>query len=354
MGRQLISRTLPLALLSAALWSLPAIAQTPGQPGYGNNGNNGGYGNYNAPPQPGQGYYQRPPANYRQGSPLPGTVNYVEGQVTVNGRRVSRRNIGNVAAAEGNVVATQRGKAEILLTPGVVLRLGDNSQARMDSESLTNTRVTLLSGEAIVEADQIIPENHVVIAEGNGTTTLLKNGLYQFSAVGPSASVYKGEATVDVAGRNVRLKEGHQLILSDARLKTHKFNTSAEDELYAWSRVRSQYEAGASAQEASILVPGGPGWYGAGWYWDPWFDGFAFVPAAGFFYGPFGFPFYSPYYAGYFGTGFYGGHWGRAGFYGHGAYGHGPAVAHVGGGMRTGGFGGGMHAGGFGGGGGRR
>ncbi|MGD0620832.1 MAG: hypothetical protein ABSB67_24675, partial [Bryobacteraceae bacterium] len=217
----------------------------------------------------------------------------------------------NVAAAEGNVVATQRGKAEILLTPGVVLRLGDNSQARMDSESITNTRVTLLSGEAIVEADQIIPENHVVIAQGNGTTTLLKNGLYQFSAVGPSASVYKGEATVDVAGRNVRLKEGHQLILSDARLKTHKFNTSAEDELYAWSRVRSQYEAGASAQEASILVPGGPGWYGAGWYWDPWFDGFAF--------------------------------WGRAGFYGHGT-----AVAHVGG------FGGGMHADGFSGGGGRR
>jgi hypothetical protein len=296
MGRQRVRYMLPLALLGAALWSIPAEAAGPAQPG---------------------------------------TVNYVEGRVLVNGKPVTPRDLGNVTAFDGSVVSTQSGKAEILLTPGVLLRLGDNSQVRMDSELLTNTRVSLLGGAAMVEADQVFPENHIAIAQGNATTTLLKKGLYRFDAVGPSAMVIQGEAMVDVGGRDVKLKDQHQLILTDARLKPHKFDRATEDELYAWSRLRSQYAASASMETARILVPGAPGWYGAGWYWDPWFDGYAFIPGAGFFYGPFGFPFYSPYYVGF-------GYYGR-GFYGHGAYG--PAIARMGAAPHVS-FGGGMRMGG--------
>ncbi|MGA3024483.1 MAG: FecR domain-containing protein [Bryobacteraceae bacterium] len=310
MGRQQLQNMLPLALLGAALWSIPARAAAPAQIG---------------------------------------TVNYVEGRVLVDGRPVTSRDLGNVTAIEGNVVATRQGKAEILLTPGVLLRLGDNSQVRMDAESLSNTRVSLLTGEAMVEADQVYPENHIVIVQGNARTAVLKKGLYEFTAVGPSARVIKGEAAVDEGGRSVRLKDGHQLILTDARMKARKFDTAAEDDLYAWSRLRSQYQAEASAQEASMLAPGGPGWYGADWYWDPWFGMYAFIPGDGFFWGPFGFPFFSPYYAGYFGYGYgYGHGWygGRGGWHGR----PGPAMSRMGGGMHMGGgFGGGMHMGGGGG-----
>jgi len=335
---------LPLALLGAALWSIPARAVAAQAQA----------GTVSYPPaQGGPTYYPSAPAGRANYAPAQiGTVNYVEGRVLVNGRPVALRDLGNVTAFKGAVVATHRGKVEILLTPGVVLRLGDNSQARMDAESLSDTRVTLLSGEAMMEADQVYPENHIAIVQGNARTTVVKKGLYEFNTVGPVASVIKGEAVVDENGRSVRLKDGHQLILTDARMKPRKFDSAAEDDLYAWSRLRSQYQAEASAQAASMLTPGGPGWYGADWYWDPWFDMYAFVPGFGFFYGPFGFPFYSPYYIGGFGYGhgWHGGHgWygGRGGWHGGGM----GSAAHMGGGMHMGGgFGGGMHGGGGGGG----
>jgi hypothetical protein len=284
----------------------------------------------------------------------------LEGKVLVNGRPVTPRDIGSAAAQDGGIVSTRQGRAEILLTPGAVLRLGGNSQIRMDAELLTDTRFTLLSGSAMVEVDQIFPENHIVIAQGNATTALKKAGLYRFDAAGPAVSVLKGEAVVDRAGRNVTVKEQHQVILSDARLKSHKFDRPVQDELYAWSRLRSEYGANASAQEAGMVSPGGPGWYGANWYWDPWFDGYAFVAADGFFYGPFGFPFFSPFYAGWYGGwgwGGYGHGWYGHGGYGHGwgrgGFGHGAAMAHgFSGGHMGGGFGGGHMGGGFGGGGG--
>ena len=257
MGRQRVWNIVPLAVLGLALGVIPVRAAVPAQPG---------------------------------------TINYVEGRVLVAGRQVTRQDLGTAAAPEGGVVATERGKAEILLTPGVVLRLNDNTQARMDAESLTNTRVNLLTGQAMVEVDQIYPENHIVIAQGNAATTLRKRGLYRFDAVGPSASVLKGEAVVDIGDRSIKLKGDHQLIFTDARLKPQKFDRAEHDELYAWSQLRSDYGAQASQQTAAVLVPGGAGWFGSGWYWDPAFDMYAFVPADGFFYGPFGYPFYSPYY----------------------------------------------------------
>ena len=38
------------------------------------------------------------------------------------------------------------------------------------------------------------------------------------------------------------------------------------------------------------------GWYGSGWYWNPYFSMYSFVPGAGYLYSPFGYGFYSPFY----------------------------------------------------------
>src|ERR1700686_340562 len=51
----------------------------------------------------------------------------------------------------------------------------------------------------------------------------------------------------------------------------------------------------------------GAGW-GGGWYWDPWFSAFSFLPGGGIFYSPFGWGFYSPglvYRAPFYGGHFY-------------------------------------------------
>src|SRR5271170_3819188 len=65
------------------------------------------------------------------GSAVPGGLNYVEGQVTVAGQPVTSRSVGLVQLEPDQVLQTGRGRAELLLTPGVFLRLGDNSSVRL-------------------------------------------------------------------------------------------------------------------------------------------------------------------------------------------------------------------------------
>jgi hypothetical protein len=56
----------------------------------------------------------------------PGTVNYVEGQVSVDGQRLASRDVRSAELEQGQVLETGHGKAEMLLTtPGVcILALG--------------------------------------------------------------------------------------------------------------------------------------------------------------------------------------------------------------------------------------
>jgi hypothetical protein len=155
-------------------------------------------------------------------------------------------------------------------------------------------------------------------------------------------------------------------------LKETKFDKKAsEDDFYRWASLRSSYlaEANIDAARRYLVGSGGPGWYGTGWYWDPSFSAYTFVPAAGIFYDPFGWGFYSPwmiYGAPYVGFGYgYGGYYHRFGpgyhppFYARGGgrtgFSRGGFVGTGGGfGGRTGGFSRGGAAGGFHGGGGIR
>ena len=80
----------------------------------------------------------------------PGTLNYVEGQVYLGTQSLNAKSVGTVELDPGQTLTTQNGKAEILLTPGVFLRLGDNSSATMMSSSLTYTKMSVNEGEAFV------------------------------------------------------------------------------------------------------------------------------------------------------------------------------------------------------------
>src|SRR5579884_1296613 len=68
---------------------------------------------------------------------MPGTLNYVEGQASIGDQTLNSQAVGNASLDNGQVLQTGNGKAEILLTPGVYLRVGNNSTVRMVSNSLT-------------------------------------------------------------------------------------------------------------------------------------------------------------------------------------------------------------------------
>src|SRR6266581_7950507 len=96
------------------------------------------------------------PANSDRRSAIPGTLNYVEGQASIGDQTLDSKAIGSAELQAGQVLATQNGKAEVLLTPGVFLRLGSNSSVKMISPDLTNTQLALNQGEAMLEVDDTL------------------------------------------------------------------------------------------------------------------------------------------------------------------------------------------------------
>ncbi len=284
----------------------------------------------------------------------PGTLNYVEGQVSIDGRPVQSSSIGATAVDAGQQIETGNGKAEVLLTPGVFLRLGDNSEATMVAPNLTHTEVKLVRGEADIEVDQVFKQNDLVVDEGTDDTHLLKTGLYNFDANDGTVKVFDGKAAVVPAAMSGDgqkpefVKGGHELALNGEATKPASFNKAASaDDLYNWGSLRSQYLGEANLQMASRYE--GAAGFAPGWFWDPGFYGYTWLPGDGAFFNPFGFGFYSPFYL-YGGGPIYGRGYGFSRSIGVGAYRGSTAYAGTSRSLASGGFsGGGFHGGGVGG-----
>ncbi len=186
----------------------------------------------------------------------PGALNYIEGQVSIGNQPLTSRAVGSAILNTGDVLSTGNGRAELLLTPGVFMRLGKNSAVRMVSPELTNTRVELLQGEATVEADVLHPEDRILVVERGATTQLIKEGVYDFNADLQVVRVYEGRATVTEGDQHVNLKNDRQVALNQP-LKSKKFDRDAvenSDPLYAWSKLRSEYLADATASTSQTYL----------------------------------------------------------------------------------------------------
>src|SRR5579864_6223824 len=253
--------------------------------------------------------------------PQPGTINYIEGQSAIGGQALGEKSVGSAELAAGQSLSTRDGRVEILLTPGIFFRVDNHSSVRMISPGLADTVLALEKGRAMVEVAALRPENNVRIGEIGASTQLLKAGLYDFEADRGLINVFDGKAIVQVADQRIELKSGRQLDLNaTGKLKARKFDKKAyTDDFYRWASLRSSYLAEANV-DAARTYGGGSGYsptpfYGNGWYWDSSFDAYTFIPGDGIFFDPFGWGFYSPWYAygaPYFGYG-----------YGFGGYGYG-------------------------------
>jgi hypothetical protein len=262
----------------------------------------------------------------------PGSINYVEGQATIESLALNAASAGTVELNAGQTLTTQAGKVEVLLTPGVFLRVADNSAVKMLSPGLANTEVEIIKGRAIIEASDVRKENSIQVDQNGGFVNVLKNGLYEFDANQSQARVFNGEADVRYEGQELKIKDKHLVAITNtAPLKTQGFITRLyEDEFYRWSALRSAYLSEASVDTARTYIGVGPGWYGPGWmgwgwYWNPWFGVYTFLPTDGIFWSPFGWGFYSPMFV-YRGSFFYGPHFPHRFDEFHGPYGHGYGV----------------------------
>jgi hypothetical protein len=172
-----------------------------------------------------------------------GLVNAVEGPVNVQ--------VHEQVPAEALIQTAPRGQVEILLNPGSFLRLGENSEAVLDSVELTNIAIRILTGSAIIESSSVEKDSPIRVTDGSLSVLITAPGLYKFSA--NTASVLDGELrTEDFAhsiskGWEIRATTGDQgTSYDEAKLDSSEPVSPLEQ----WSGDRSQQIASAAGRSS--------------------------------------------------------------------------------------------------------
>jgi hypothetical protein len=229
-----------------------------------------------------------------------GLVSYIEGRVLLGQEEVALKLGGRLTEMKPeDTLKTEEGRAEVLLTPGVILRLGENSSVKMIANRLEDTRVQLTSGTAVVEATEMDKAHSVTLLVGQAAVGLRKMALFALDAE-TGIKMYKGEAQV-IAGGNAQILREGRLMSATGPFATAKFDKDATDPLYRWANRRSEMLAMANIASAKSMQRGlsggsglGMGYLQGGWMYNPYFGMFTYLPLSGLMRSPFGFFYYSP------------------------------------------------------------
>ncbi len=228
-----------------------------------------------------------------------GLIHYVEGQVYLGDQLVETKYGVFPEVKEKQQLKTEEGRAEVLLTPGVFLRLGENSSFRMITNRLIDTRLEFQGGSAVVEAEEIGKDNSVTVVYKDATVHPVKKGVYRLDASNGELRVFDGEAEVSSNGdQTVSVKDGHSIALDT--LAVRKFEKTSSDALNRWSERRASYVSMANVGAANSLrssMFGGGSPFSSGWYWNSNFGMYSFVPGLGgdVLDSPYGYPYFSPF-----------------------------------------------------------
>jgi hypothetical protein len=224
-----------------------------------------------------------------------GVIHYVEGYgTTLEGLLVAPKTGEFPLMRDGQTLATEESRVEVLLNPGAFLRLAEHSSLKMPSTKLSDTRVELLTGSAILELDELQKGNNLMLLFRGAKITPLKHGLYRLDANENRFRVLQGEAQVIQGDQTAEVKAGHQIEFG-AVLASGKFNRKTADSLDAWAAYRSEQIAEANVASANMVRRGGASSYtSSSWVWNPDYGLLTYVPARGYGYNPYGWRFYSP------------------------------------------------------------
>jgi len=170
-----------------------------------------------------------------------GVVHFFEGSVYIGDHRLERQFAKFESIPEGAELRTKQGRVEILLSPGVILRIGENSAIRMVASDLANTRVDLLNGSGILEVTDARPENSVTIAYKSWQMQFLRPGVYRMDCEPPRLSVQQGEAQVSTDEKTtaVAVKAAQTLPFAEV-LVPEQSSPEIPDLLSDWTADRSQ------------------------------------------------------------------------------------------------------------------
>jgi len=245
-----------------------------------------------------------------------GLISYVEGKVYLSDQIVEPSPTHFPDVKENALVRTAEGRAEVLLTPGVVLRLGENSSFKMLTNRLIDTRLELLTGSAVVEADEIAKDTNVSLVLKDGTVSLGKKGLYRFDTAPAQLKVFEGLASVQFAGQNVEVAGGRMLGLGGTVASVEKFDKEDTDSLDNWSQRRGEMVAMANISAAKQVHDSGCGGLAGlsfvtptststsqpclanpcapSWRYNQWYGLITYIPCGAMAWSPYGYQYWTP------------------------------------------------------------
>ncbi len=255
-----------------------------------------------------------------------GFVNRVEGKVYIlradseDGEK-GRASLGT-QMRDGDTLSASAGSfAETLLNPGSYLRLNENAEIRAVNTDLNSVRFELIKGTVIVEVSQTDKQAPIEIVTPQGVLTIAKAGLQRIDAKGSATlvSVRQGEIHLgtrqDLAARkSLKIGRGKVVTLTGSarpgQSDIAKLNEDAADNFDRWSFDRAHMLTMAnqsSLRRKGVLT--------AGWYYDPFYGFYTFIPWRSNYWSPYGFGFFNNYRDcyGYNPNGYVGGYYGGAG-----------------------------------------
>lgn len=258
-----------------------------------------------------------------------GMVSKAEGEVFIGDKEVAESQTNFPEVKENTVLRTGQGRAEILLTSGVAMRIGESASFKMLTNRLIDTRLEILTGSALIEATEIVKDNNLTVLAGEATVGIVKHGLYRFDMANNAIKVFDGTASVTVNGETMLVGQGRMLRMEGGQPVIEKFSKDDVDALDNWSRRRAEQVARANASSAKQVYDAGCGNYGngtygngpygngrygtsnwaavnttnpsspcynpcGGWRYNPWYGVITYIPCGANIYSPYGYRYWAP------------------------------------------------------------
>ena len=175
-------------------------------------------------------------------SPQAGLIHHHVGQVMVDGQPVPSDPRRFVQLDPGQILATKDGQAEVLLSPHSILRVGSDSRVRLLSNDITDARVELIGGSALVDRSKGLTDSTVSLVSGSSVVDIRARGLYRLDVLPgqpPVLRVFRGKATAHSDECEWRLKSRQAVLLNPSSMGVYAFDTVAADALDEWNRERA-------------------------------------------------------------------------------------------------------------------
>jgi len=182
-----------------------------------------------------------------------GVIHFFEGTVYL-GDQALESHLGKFPSVPlGAELRTSEGRAEVLLTPGVFLRMGERSAIRMVANALTDTQVELRTGSAIVDSGEPNSGTSVTLIYKDWRVHFLQKGVYRIESDPPRLVIRQGEAEVfaGATGQPIAVEHGMSLPFASV-LVPEQSSEQSRDSLGDWANGRSESISADNAITAQI------------------------------------------------------------------------------------------------------